>query len=269
MIAIEHLEIDLTQACQLSCVHCNHSVPMWRALKGGPWSTTSEIVEHDLAHLGKVLHARKWGALGGEPLMNAKITEILHVVRRSGIADQMEVWTNGLMLPRMKPEFWKAFDILVFSIYPDKHTDDSLDWIRNKCAIEGVELVEKDERHYPNWTQLLETVPTDPATTKEKFAKCFFRHFSRVVNYGYFFTCCCGPHMPMLLQGQPFGTDGIAVENITEEALLGYLRREEPLGACTICAGRNVPGAVAVPWREEKDPEKWKQLSAGVTDGPD
>lgn len=263
MIHLPHLETDITQACQLSCVGCNHSVPLWRNLKGGPWSANPDQVADDLANLGRVAHADVWGALGGEPLINPLLVDILKVVRQSRIADEMEVWTNGLLLPRMKPEFWRSFDKLVLSIYPGKHDEHSLAWIRVKCDYEGVVLREIDERVHHNFRTMLEKTPTDPRATAEKFRGCFFRMFSRVVNFGYFFTCCCGPHLPMLMMGQPFGTDGIPVKDITEEQLSAYLCRSEPLGACTICAGRDT--AVPIEWHEVKNPVRWISASKGVS----
>lgn len=262
MIRLPHLETDITQACQLSCVGCNHSVPLWRQKKGGPWAADPQQVRADLTHLAGFVRADRWGALGGEPLLHSKLTEILEIARDSGIADKTEVWTNGLLLARQKPAFWRAFDILVLSIYPGKHDDASLAEIRARCAGEGVELVEKDERRFPNFMTMLEPVPTEYSATKEKFEGCFFRHFSRVANYGFFFTCCCGPHLPMLVQGQPFGTDGVPIAGLTEAELNAYLTRSEPLGACFVCAGR----ATAKPlvWREERRPTEWLAASAGL-----
>jgi len=219
-------------------------------------------VEKDLNHLATILHADRWGALGGEPLLHRQVIELLLIARASKVADKTEVWTNGLLLPRQPTAFWRAFDILVLSVYPGKHDDDSLDWIERRCKDEGVELVVKDERYHPNFKTMLEEVPTDRAATIAKFRGCFFRQFSRVANFGYFFTCCCAPHLPMLVQNRPFGDDGILIEGITEEGLRGYLDRSEPLGACTICAGRDT--AKNLVWHEEKDPRKWLQESAGV-----
>lgn len=262
MIQLHHLETDITQACQLSCVGCNHSVPLWRGIKGGAWSADPVQVHSDLSYFTKVAHANIWGALGGEPLLHPKLVEILHIVRDSNVADKMEVWTNGIAIQKMTPEFWKSFDILVLSIYPGKLSDTHLQWIREKCSDTGVELVEKDERYYPNFKTMLEAIPTNAAETRSKFAGCFFRHFSRVLNYGHFFTCCCAPHLPMLVQGEPFGTDGIPVKDLTEERLLSYLHRTEPLGACTICAGRDT--AKAIPWSEVKNPVRWISASKGL-----
>jgi cyclic pyranopterin phosphate synthase len=263
VIQLHHLETDITQACQLSCVGCNHSVPLWRTRKGGAWSADPVQVHSDLSYFTRVAHASVWGALGGEPTLHPKLVEILHIVRDSGVSDTMEVWSNGITLPKMHPDFWRAFDVLVLSIYEGKLTEGALDWIRKKCQDEGVRLVEKDETKHPNFMTMLEPEPTGPAATKEKFFGCFFRMFSRVLNYGHFFTCCCAPHLPMLVMGKEFGTDGIPVKDLTEEALYEYLNRSEPLGACTICAGRDTAKPLA--WHEIKDPTRWLNASRGLT----
>jgi GTP 3',8-cyclase len=253
VIRLPHLETDITQACQLSCVACNHHVPLYRA--AGPRQTTAAQVERDLGHLATIMHADLWGALGGEPLLHRGLVDILGVVRASGIADRLEVWTNGLLLRRQGPEFWRAFDILVLSVYEGKLTDDDLLWIRARCADENVVLDLKDERSWHNFRTLFEPEATNEEGTRVKFHACSFRTYSRVANEGWFFTCCCAPHMPVLLQGRPFGTDGVKIEGLTKEGLRLYLEREEPLSVCSICAGRAT--ALPIPWHEERDPVRW------------
>jgi hypothetical protein len=61
------------------------------------------------------------------------------------------------------------------------------------------------------------------------------------------------------VQGRPCGSDGIPVAGITEQQLRDYLERSEPLGACSICAGRDT--AVDLQWSEEKQPALWLQKS--------
>jgi len=206
--------------------------------------------------------------LGGEPTLHTQLPEILEIVRESGICDQIEVWTNGILPARwfrfgVREDFWEAqWDILVVSRYEGRLSDDDVKNLTDGCNYHDKQIEIKDERTWNNFRTNLEPAPTDPETTKRKFDGCFFRQFSRVVNNGYFYTCCCAPHMPRLLQGRPEGSDGIPVEGLTEVALQAYLTRSEPLGCCTICAGRDT--AKPVKWREERDPEKWIQASKGL-----
>lgn len=261
MITVPHLETDMTRACQLSCVACNHATVLWRKQKGGPPRAYAKQVEKDLTALAKILHADVWGALGGEPLMNPELVEILSVVQNSGIADEMEVWTNGLLLRSMPQAFWESFDVLVLSVYEGKHTPESLAWIISKCQAAGVKLVVKDERVYPNFRTWLEQTPTGPMETATKYYSCFFRQYCRVVDNGFFFTCCCAPSVGTLIQGKPWGTDGVSISILTEDLLREYLEGGRSLDACAVCAGRDT--AVPIPWREETDSKRWLALSAG------
>lgn len=221
-----------------------------------------EQVRKDLGHLATLLTADVWGALGGEPTLHPKLVEILGIVRASGIAPRLEVWTNGIALPKMKDDFWQSFDVLVHSIYPGKQTEEELAWIQRRCQEVGVEYSPRDERNNHNFKTLLEPWRTNEADTKAKFAGCFFRHFSRNASYGYLFTCCCAPHLPALVQGREFGEDGVKIEGLTEAGLAAYLGREEPLGACYDCAGRDT--AQNIEWSEEKNPKMWVLKSAGL-----
>ena len=262
MITIPHLETELTVACQLSCVACNKMVPLWR--QHGVWKANPLQIEKDLSHLSTILHTDKWVALGGEPLLHPNLYDIIWIVHESSIADEIEVWTNGLRLKDMSNDFWEdcPFTTIVLSRYEGKLEDSYVDWIARKCQETNHRLEIKDERSWHNFRTNMESIPTDEEATKSKFMGCFFRWFSRIVNNGYFYLCCCSTSMPRLLQGRPEGSDGIAIEGLTEEALQAYLTRTEPLGCCTICAGRDT--AKPIEWQEERDPEKWLQKSKGL-----
>src|SRR5262249_42635386 len=127
VIRLPHLETDITQACQLSCVACNHAVPLWR--KHGPWTATPWGVGADLERLSRIAHANVWAALGGEPLLNKHLAEIVNVAIGTGIADEYEVWTNGLSVARQHqndPRVFELIDRLVVSRYPGILTDEQV-----------------------------------------------------------------------------------------------------------------------------------------------
>ena len=264
MIHIPHLETDVTLACTRRCTQCNHFVTAWadRPAREVPRSTPQQVAQ-DLGHLSTIMHADRWGALGGEPLLAHDLLETLAVARASGVADRIEVWTNGELLRKQPSAFWEAFDILVVSIYPGVLTDVDVAWIQDASRAAGVALELKDERQPNFWRVLLEREPTDARVTAQKFANCFFRRYSRVANWGSFFLCCCAPHGPATLGGQPLGTDGIPIAGLTEDALRAYLNRTEPLGWCSSCALPS-SGPAAIPWSEERTLVRWVQASKGL-----
>lgn len=277
MLHLPHLETDITVACQLSCVACNHMVTLYRATNS-IWRSDPSQIEHDLNILSRLIHVEAWGALGGEPTLHPQLPEILRVVRLSGIADRIEVWTNGILLSSplhpLAIKFWDTsrlgvyplFDDLILSRYEGKLTDQNVCYIEGMCERLGIKLIIKDERSWHNFRNNLEPIPTGDGTpaTKLKYDRCFFRQFSRVANLGYFYTCCCAPHQPVLLQSRPLGSDGIAIDQIlTEESLRAYLERSEPLGCCSICAGRDT--AKGIEWGEERDSALWLEKSKGLS----
>jgi hypothetical protein len=162
----------------------------------------------------------------------------------------------------MKPEFWQAFDVLVVSAYPGKLTDADIAWIRAKAADEGVQFELKDERKYPNFSQLL-TTKTAPAQAAQRFDACWFKTFSRVLDRGYFYRCCTSPYIPRLLLDRPDGTDGLKVEGVTEAKVREFLTQKETPESCSVCAGRNTAEAVAIPWSEIRDAKAWLTASGG------
>ena len=264
MIRLENLDCDVTSNCQLSCVSCNRMVVPHRASASIP-STTPAQVESDLGHFGKIARTKRWAALGGEPLLNKSLVEILQVVRASGVAENIAVWTNALRLQKMPGEFWRAFDTLVVSLYPGKVDDAGKAWIERKCADEGVELVMKDERFsLGNWTQILEPEPTDDAYTQTKYEACWFKTYCYALNNGFLYRCCTSPHIPQLLQGRPEGSDGVPIAGLTEEGLRAFMARPNFMESCRVCTGRSTPTAIGQPWREIRDPVEWEKASAGL-----
>lgn len=263
MITLPNLDCDVTSNCQLSCTDCNRMVVPYRAAGEVP-STTPEQVGRDIEHFGKIARTKRWAALGGEPTLHRQLVDILGVVRASGVAGDIAVWSNGMRLRRMGADFWRAFDVLVVSVYPGKLTDADVEWIVAKCDDEGIELQVKDQRAYNNWTRILEPAPTDDAYTQRKYEACWFKTYCYALNYGYLFRCCPSPHIPQLLQGREYGADGVPIEGLTEAGLRAFMTRPNFMESCRICAGRQTESAVSVPWGEVKEPAAWLRASAGL-----
>lgn len=261
MIQLPHLETNVTIACQHRCVACNHFVPIQvRDFKAS--MVRPEMLARDLAIFSTIVRVHGYALIGGEPLLHPEIVTLMEIANESGIADRVEVWTNGAALREMGDDFWKAADVLVVSAYPGKLDDDELGWIGAACQESGTTLIVKDERTVPNFSRLLEPKPTTGEALQRKYDHCFFKSYSRVLDHGYFFRCCTSPFIPKLLLDQPFGTDGIAIEGLTEAGLQAFLDLSEPMVSCGICAGRAGRGQ-PIAWREVKDPNEWLRASAG------
>jgi len=229
-----------------------------------------EQLERDLDIFSRVCHVDAYAMIGGEPTLHPQIVDLLEVARDSGIADCLEVWTNGMRLLARLPEdnkFWQSFDRLILSRYPGKLTNQEVSNIANVCGRSQVEIRLIDETQHPNWTQLLDPVSANDSYAQEKYDKCWFRTYCYVLDNGYFGRCCTSPFIPKLIQRREFGDDMLRVnEHLTEEELRAYLDQAHFMESCRVCAGRETPSSVPVEWREERDPDKWLAISRGQTE---
>lgn len=267
MINLPHLETNICIACQLRCANCNHFVSM-QENKFKTSMMPVEVLERDLDILSRFVHVNGYAMIGGEPTLHPDIVDLLHVARDSNIADSLEVWSNGIGLVGRFPishSFWRSFDLLVLSVYPGKLSDEEIKLIENCCYVNGVSIRIMDERLHPNWTQLLDPKPADDNYSQLKYDKCWFKYYSRVLDWGYFGRCCTSPFIPQLLQNREFGSDMLRVdENLTERKILEFLNQEVFMESCRICAGRDTPSSVSVPWHETKGKEQWLKDSQGL-----
>lgn len=271
-VHLPHLETNLTIACQRRCVSCNHFVPLQLDRVKDSMVTPAQLAV-DLAYFTRIAQVDAWAAIGGEPLLHPQLEYLLMTARSYfGGETAIEVWTNGQKLKGNEgygsmPRSFYAWQIdrLVVSAYPGVLTDGDLGAIAKRCKDAGIDCQIKDERTYPNFTQLL-TDRTDDAATLARYRACWFKTYSRVLDRGYFYRCCTSPFIGPLLQGRPEGADGLRIDADTTSAdLQRFLDQPEPMESCRVCAGRNTEEAVPVVWGEQSDPAAWiAQSVAGV-----
>lgn len=253
---LPHLETNVTLACQLKCVGCNH----FTIIRKSAERADPDQIGRDLTALGKVARTAIWAALGGEPLLHPQLVEILDTVRATGVADMIEVWSNGLLLRKQGPRFWQSFDKLVVSVYPDKLTDEDLLYIYRTAKEHGRQIEFKDARGDGYFRTLLYERLATEAEARAIYQGCWYRTYCHVVDWGYFYRCCTSPFVPPLILGLPKGTDGIPLEGLTEERLAAYLHQEQPPASCYRCAGHNGP---PIAWKEATSRATWLAESVG------
>jgi hypothetical protein len=262
MIHLPHLETNITVACQNRCIACNHFVPM-QVDRFKTSMMPVSVLEQDLRRFARLAHADGYALIGGEPTLHPSLVDLMHVARRSGIADRYEVWTNGQTLLELPDAFWLAAHVIVVSVYPGKLTDAYLADVQEKARTFGATLEIKDERRHPNFTQLL-TSNSNAVATQRRYDRCWFKGFSRVLDWGVFYRCCTSPFIPQLLQDRPVGSDGLTITDVTTERdVTEFLGRQTFMESCRVCAGRDTDEAHPITWGEQKNAVQWREQSGG------
>lgn len=100
-----HYQVHLTDVCNLKCKGCGHYCNL-----------TEEHNYLDInSYKSDILKIREkfWGVeriqlLGGEPLLNPFVGDVVSITREVFPDADIRVTTNGLLLPKMKEDFWKS-----------------------------------------------------------------------------------------------------------------------------------------------------------------
>lgn len=241
------LEFNLVQHCNYSCAECSHFSPHLKAQQAA-----LDTFARDLNALQKVYRVQRFRFVGGEPLLHKDILSFIRAVRRSGIAEKIEICSNGSLADRVPDEVFREIDMLSISWYPDPRCNQAtIDLITSKCRTHGTVLkVEKIDRFR---MMQLDAPIADPALVKQVFRSCQIAHswYCQTFNDGYFYLCSrplftgayLKQHRPAVPQFSK--VDGLSLhdEDLLER-LLDYLGSERPLESCKFClgtAGRHVP----------------------------
>jgi MoaA/NifB/PqqE/SkfB family radical SAM enzyme len=116
-----YVEIHLNEHCNLNCAHCLHFCPLAKEeycdlnAFEKDFKRLAELTKSDI----KTIHL-----LGGEPLLNKDINKYMEISRKYFPNSDIAIVTNGVLLLKMKSDFWKSckkfkMDIWISS-YPIK-----------------------------------------------------------------------------------------------------------------------------------------------------
>ena len=229
--------VNVVEHCNLRCRSCSHLSPALPKHFVDPDALCS-----DLTALARSYHANLLKILGGEPLLHPNLLEIMLAARESQVADRLEIWTNGLLLPRMERRVWEAVDSVRISLYPGRSLrQDRLDACVDLARRNNVSIRYK---HYQAFQESYSEQGTDDSELVEKiYATCNSAHRWRchTVANGWFFKCAQSYMIPkgMSLGPQATYRNGVQIEDSPEfrDRLLSYLTSPEPLPSCRNCLG--------------------------------
>ena len=98
-------EIHVAEHCNLNCCGCDHFSPL-----ADPEFVNINEFKRDMVRMGEIF-SHKCKAiylLGGEPLLNPEITELMKIVRDNFSKGDIRIVTNGLLLLQQGKKFWEA-----------------------------------------------------------------------------------------------------------------------------------------------------------------
>lgn len=115
---LHRLVVHLTDHCNLNCKGCTHFSNIAK-----PAFADVDQFENEFARLETIFSGiTEIYLLGGEPLLHPKVNEFLKIARAHFPASRINLMSNGVLVPRMGEEFWRAMhdnDIwLVCDLYP-------------------------------------------------------------------------------------------------------------------------------------------------------
>ena len=244
---VEAFELHVTEHCNLRCAHCCNTSPYLSKKTLAPAAIAST-----LSTMSKVLHADVFKIMGGEPLLHPEITEVLRVVKASGVGDVVRLFTNGLLLSKMDDAFWRELDHVTVSSYtsaPVKPEQIALieekarafDVVLNIKPVDAFSQVMHDARRH------------DAAAIQQTWEHCWLRHRCLVARDGRFFMCTRSAYLTDLHDRvtltEPFDDparrrdeDSVAVDDPDlADKVLALLNRTVPLHACQFCLGGDGP----------------------------
>lgn len=246
-IRVEAFELHVTEHCNLRCAHCCNTSPYL------PEKTLSpESIADTLATMAGVLHADVFKIMGGEPLLHPRIEEVLQVVKASGVADVVRLFTNGLLLSKMSDDFWRALDHLTVSTYASAPVRAAhLALIEEKARAFDVVLNVKPVSHF---SRVMHDVRRqDSEAVQKTWQGCWLRHRCLVARDGRFYICTRAAYLEDLHQRvalvDPFpdparrrDEDSVALDDPELlDKVLALLNRGEPLNSCHFCLGGDGP----------------------------
>ena len=192
MIPILH--IHLTDHCNLNCRACDNFSPLSPEV-----FADIAVVERDFARISELSNGQvaKIQLLGGEPLMHPKVIDFLDIARKYFPDVEIEMVTNGILLPKQKEDFWEACRRnnikIIVTKYPIKIDHEALKKLAEKERVQ-FEFYGSTSSVGKN----MQCVPLDLAgkqNAHDSFLRCSSANRCIALDNGKIYTCTTIPYV--------------------------------------------------------------------------
>lgn len=186
---LDAVELHLADRCNMNCTGCSHFSPF-----ADEWYASPERVIEDLRRLsskfgGRVRHVN---VLGGEPLLNKDLRDIICRIRAAFPHALLTMVTNGLVLLDQSQEFWEMcrrarlrINVTLYAPMAAK-----CDAIERKGREEGVALrVQKGDEFFAKM------LPCGDGDARKSFRFCRKTTYCPYLRDGRLYTCAQAFHI--------------------------------------------------------------------------
>ena len=244
------IEYNLAEHCNFSCDECSHLSPYMPVRY-----SSLETFRTDLAALAQAYHVGRFRFVGGEPFLHKELLSHIRAVQESGIADKIQICSNGSLIQKVDPQVFASIDMLSISWYPDARMDqEKIDYAKKMAEEHKFELkIEKIDRFRA--MQLDEPI-RDRETLQQVYDTCQIAHawYCQTFYEGQFYLCSRPLFTNAYLAQKGVKapdyrrTDGVPIHAPDLLARLQtYLASPTPIASCDYCLGTV---GKYVPWRQ-------------------
>ena len=252
------VQIDITKHCNLKCKGCDHFAPVAEEEYLSP-----DEFGKDMRRLSEVFHCKaEWIVLmGGEPLLHPQIAEFLRPARENFPDAKIQIFTNGMLLKKMKDDFWRACAEYRIGICPTRYPipldyDDLEKFVKDKGV--AYEYVGSSESGRMLWKEPLDL--SGSQDMEESFYACRIANDCLTLEHGRLYTCSIAPNIAAF--NKAFGKnvpltekDGIDIYQAkSAEEILAAMAK--PIPFCKYCDVKR--REYDLPWTTSKGSiEEW------------
>lgn len=187
-------EVHLVDHCNLNCQMCDHFSPLSEAHFLVP-----EEYERDIIRLSEIFEyqAKYIRLLGGEPLLHPQIIRFFQISRLYFPNTDLELYTNGLLLPIQTQDFWDAcrsFSVkIAVTKYPVDFDYSKVETLAKQNNVKLIYITVNNEAVKTSWRLPLDLSGRQNAI--DNFSKCDMGNVCVFLKDGHLYPCTVAPNV--------------------------------------------------------------------------
>lgn len=249
-ICFANLSLPIVNHCINACISCSTFSPVCT-----PYYVDVDTVERDLDAFTRIAHTIALSIIGGEPLLHPELLHIADIAVKSGVADTVQIVTNGQLLNQMSDEFWQKTPPLIVTRYPGKFTDVQFNELCSKAAKYNKSFTFTSPM-YNSFSKSIAKKRHSDDEARNVFLRCWTKGWAVILIDGKFYWCHEFYYRHLLKLEHC--NEGLDIATATVDSLKTYLSPTGPSSICYNCTGYLDR---TQPWGECRDRDEWFRKS--------